>query len=80
MRSNVTAQYAALKDDCYSCVNIADVKLKGQTYPLVEWTIKAAIDAGFVHEKTERFEMSRRFGAGMKEEVAFEPVLVFRKL
>jgi uncharacterized protein YacL (UPF0231 family) len=72
-------QYAALKPGCTAIVNIADVKIKSKTYPLVEWTIEAGKQAGFEFIRKEEFPLTRRFGAGMDDEVATEPVLVFRK-
>ena len=72
-------QHAALKPGCHSLVNIADVKIGSKTYPLVEWTKQAAAQAGLAYERTLEFPLTRRFGAGMADEVAMEPVLVFRK-
>ena len=72
-------QYAALKFGCYSIVNIADVKIKSKTYPLVEWTKQAALLAGFEYIRTLEFPLTRRFGAGQVDEVSIEPVLVFQK-
>ena len=73
-------QYAALKDDSFSVVNIANVKLRNRVYPLVDWTIDAAKQCGFEFVKQEKFELTRRFGAGQADEVAFEPVLIFHKV
>jgi len=72
-------QHVALNADSYAVVNIADVTLRGKTYPLVEWTKGAALTAGFQFVTTEEFSLSRRFGAGQEEEVATEPVLIFKK-
>jgi ParB-like chromosome segregation protein Spo0J len=74
-------QFAALKPGARSIVNINDVKLKGERYPLVDWTIEEAKRAGFVFEDREVFPMSNHFGKGNDErgEVAVEPVLIFRK-
>ena len=72
-------QYAALKPNCYAVVNIADVKIKSKTYPLAEWTIDAGKAAGFEFVRRDEFPLTRRFGAGMDDEVATEPVLVFRR-
>jgi hypothetical protein len=79
LRRMLRMQFAALKTGSYTCINIADVNVGGQSYPLEEWTIEAAQLAGFVHIRTDKFDMSRRFGANMDEEVASEPVFVFRK-
>jgi hypothetical protein len=72
-------QFAALRPGSHAIVNIADVTLKGTTYPLVAWTRDAAVAAGFDYLRTDEFPMQRRFGTGQDEEVAVEPVLVFRK-
>ena len=73
-------QYAALKPGAHAIVNIADVKVRGKVYPLVEWTKAAALQVGFEYVRTDAFTLTRRFGAGMKDEVASEPVLVFKRL
>ena len=71
-------QYAALKPGGHSCVNIADVTISGETYPLVDWTRDTAQAAGFEHVGTERFPLSRAPGRGEAME-AFEAVVVLRK-
>jgi hypothetical protein len=75
----MSLQYAALKPGSVAVVNIADVKLRGKTWPLVEWTKEAATESGFAYVDTEHFGLTKRFGADMSEEVATEPVLIFRK-
>jgi hypothetical protein len=72
-------QFIALKSGCFAIVNIADVKLKKQTYPLVEWCKESGVNAGFEYVRTEQFPMMTRFGANMADEVATEPVLIFKK-
>lgn len=76
-------QFAALKAGCVSAVNIADVKLKGRTYPLVKWTIRAAKLAGFEQELSMHFPVTTHRWGSKKEDhpdsVANEPVLIFRK-
>jgi len=72
-------QYAALKRGCMAIVNIADVKIKSKTYPLVEWTVEAGKEVGFEFIEREEFPLTRRFGADVGDEVAIEPVLIFRK-
>ena len=71
--------FIALKEDCFAIVNIADVKLKKKTYPLVEWTIELGKAVGFNYLETAQFPMMARFGKGMGDEVAFEPVIIFKK-
>jgi hypothetical protein len=72
-------QYAALKPNCYAVVNIADVKIKNKVYPLAEWTIEAGRAVGFEFVRRDEFPLSHRFGANHLDEIATEPVLVFRK-
>jgi hypothetical protein len=72
-------QYAALKPGSVAIVNIADVKIRSKTYPLRQWAIEAGKAAGFEYVRTDSFKLTRRFGAGMTDEVATEPVIVFRK-
>jgi hypothetical protein len=75
----VELQYRCLKPDRFAIINIADVKIQSVTYPLVQWTIDAAIAAGFTLVRTERYPLGGRVpGQGEKRE-ASEPALVFRK-
>lgn len=75
----LTLQFAALKSGAYAAVNIADVKLRNQTYPLERWTVEDGKAAGFEYIDTEHFTLTSRFGAGLADEVATEPVIIFRK-
>jgi hypothetical protein len=72
-------QFAALKPGKYAIVNIADVTIKGKSFPLVTWTVAMADKVGFRYVRTDEFAMQKRFGAGHDDDVAIEPVLVFRK-
>jgi len=74
-------QYVALKDGSISAVNIADVKIKGVTYPLIEWCIDSAMEAGFKLKEVEHFKLQKRIGKGHEfaEDVAKEVVLIFEK-
>lgn len=72
-------QFAALKPGKFAIVNIADVKLRGKAYPLERWAKEAGLEVGFEYVKTDRFVLTRRFGAGQDDEVTTEPVAVFRK-
>lgn len=74
----LSLQYAALRRGSYSLVNVADVKLGTELFPLVRWTIEAALAAGFEHVRTEQFPLRRVPGSGTSLQ-AFEPVLAFRK-
>lgn len=71
-------QWDALKIGGHNVVNIADVTLKGITYPLVSWTIRAAKSIGFRLESTMSYPLSEVPGAGSKKS-ASEPVLIFVK-
>jgi hypothetical protein len=75
----IELQYRCLKPDRFAVINIADVKIQSVTYPLVQWTIDAALAAGFTLVRTERYPLGGRVpGQGEKRE-ASEPALVFRK-
>lgn len=72
--------YAALKQGKFSAVNIEDVVIKGNTYPLVEWCIDSAIKAGFTFWGMDSFQLQKRIGSGHEDsEVAEEAVLIFKK-
>ena len=74
-------QFAVLKPASISIVNIADAKVEGQIYPLVDWAVDAAGKAGFSFIKREEFPMARRIGTGghLSDKVATEAILVFQK-
>ena len=71
-------QHVALKRNATSVVNIADVVVKSQTVPLVEWTIEAATEIGFALVDVEQLPLTRRWGP-QEDVVHTEPVLVLRK-
>lgn len=74
----VRLQHGALRAGAINVINIADIKIKGREYPLVEWCLAAARSVGF--ELVERLALPlpvHRFGLG--EAHVSEPVLVFRK-
>jgi hypothetical protein len=79
LQAMLALTFASLKPGAFAIVNIADVKLKKKVYPLVEWTIELGKRVGFEYLRTEKFPMMTRFGAHMADEVATEPVIVFRK-
>lgn len=79
LQKMLALQYAALKPGSHAIVNIADVQLRGEWYPLAQWTIEDGKSAGFTHVETLEFPLNRRFGEGHTDEVAMEPVIVFRK-
>ncbi len=71
-------QYVALKPGSFAIVNIADVTIKNKRYPLADWTIDAGRAVGFEFVRRDDFPLTRRFGAGQDDEIATEPVLIFR--
>ena len=73
-------QFAALKDGAVAAVNIADVTIKKQVYPLEKWTVQAAEAAGFRYLGREVFELGHVVGQGSSlDEMRSEPVFMFRK-
>lgn len=72
--------FASLKPGAHAAINIGDVLLDNVRHPLGEWTLACAARVGFSHVATLDFPMSRRFGANQKEEIASEPVYVFKKV
>jgi hypothetical protein len=75
-------QFAALKPSKFSCVNVADAKIKSKSYPLVDWTIQAGEKAGFHYLRTKPFVLHRHLGSGGDENkhvARSESVVVFRK-
>jgi hypothetical protein len=71
-------QHSSLVDGAYSVINIADIDIGQQHYPLVDWTIDDAQAAGFTLERMERFPISRVPGRGELKQ-KYEPLLIFRK-
>ena len=76
----IKLQYELLRPGSRNVINIADVTIASQTYPLVEWTISEALSCGFELEAREDFPLGQKRvpGSGTARE-AVEPVLVFRK-
>ena len=72
-------QFAALKPGAFNIVNIADVVIKGEKYPLLHWTIEEATSLGFTHQRTDEFVMPVRVGSPDDDELATEPVIVMQK-
>lgn len=79
LRKMLELTFSSLKFDCFAIVNIADVKLKKKVYPLAEWTRELGKAVGFTYIDTAQFPMQTRFGKGMSDEVAVEPVIIFKK-
>lgn len=77
-------QAKVLRPGATNVVNIADVTIKKQSYPLVDWTKEAADAAGFDLVETLYFPLGKRWGERREENrieagIYQEPVLVFRK-
>lgn len=73
-------QYAALKRGAFALVNIADVSLRGKTYPLSAWCRELAQQVGFAYVRTDHFPLNHRFGNGKDEPVPDEDVIVLQKV
>lgn len=72
-------QFDCLKKNCIAAVNIQEVQIRGKKYPIHDWCVEDAVQIGFKHEETLQFDMSNRYGANLEDEVASEPVFIFRK-
>lgn len=70
--------YDALRPGCEAHVNIADVKIGSETYPLVEWTQQLGAAVGFEHVRLDRFPLGRVPGRGEAAD-RYEPIVVLRK-
>lgn len=73
----IRLQFAALRPGGVAVLNIADVSLRGKTYPLARWARSAAADAGF-DVSAEAMPMPRAPGRGVRPAES-EPVLILRK-
>jgi hypothetical protein len=78
LRPMLQLQYDALQPGAHSVVNIADVKIGKDTFPLEAWCCEQAVAVGFEHERTDRFPLSRVPGQG-EQSVRYEPLVVLRK-
>ncbi len=75
--------FAALKQGATAIINIADVNIGKDKYPLADWTRESAQSVGFKYLRTDEFPMPGRpemEGEGGVEETKVEPVLIFQKL
>lgn len=71
-------QYNSLKNNSLNIINIANVKIKNKTYPLVDTTIEIAKDIGFKFKELKEFALQNRMGV-KTDSVSCEPVLIFEK-
>jgi len=79
LRPFFTAQCAALKAGAFAIVNIADVNLRGKSFPLVETSKRVGVEQGLRYIKTEEFALQCRLQDEDPTVRAVEPVLVFQK-
>jgi hypothetical protein len=70
----IRKSFSKLKSGGVLVINIADVKRRGEVYPLVDSTKISAQDAGFLHEETLKMPLAK-----LNRDIDYEPVLVFRK-
>ena len=78
LKKMILLQYSSLKNNSYNLINIADVKIKGHKYDLVEKTLEIAKNIGFHLQKKEEYSLHHRFGTKEKS-VAQEALLIFKK-
>ena len=79
LQAMLTFQYRSLRAGKFSAINVADVKIGSKSYPLMDWTIECAKNAGFNYDKSMEFKLVNRIGTGNADEVAKEPILIFQK-
>ena len=73
-------QYVALKHLKYNVVNIADVKIGKEKYPLVQWTIDAGKEVGFDFIEHEKLPLPNMPEKGQNQTIPkTESVLIFQK-
>jgi len=77
-------QHAALDAGAFNLLNVADVMIKAETIPLVEWSLAGAREIGFEIVNVERYSLTQHFGQGVDDRidesgVAGESVIVMRK-
>lgn len=78
----IQKQFDVLKHDSYCVINIEDVVIKKEKYPLVEPTIDIAQSLGFEYVRTERFNLQprTRMIEGVKTIIqASEAVIILKK-
>ncbi len=71
-------QFDALRSGAMNVVNIADVKIGKDSFPLEQWTIESGVELGFEYVRTDKFPLSRVPGRGVAQ-VRYEPLIVFRR-
>ena len=72
-------QFAALKKGSMNLVNIEDVLIGKQSYPLVDWTREVGLGVGFQFERMEAFPLAASSWVQEDQQDRSEHVLVFRK-
>jgi len=64
----------ALPKGAHLAINIADLKERGRTVPLVEETIQSAVKIGFTHSETLKMPIAK-----LRRKAGYEPILVFSR-
>ena len=80
LKAMLLFQFNSLKHDSFSVVNIANLKTNKGVIKLVDYTIQKAEEVGFTYMRTDTLDLQHRLGKNMEEEVAVEPILVFKKV
>jgi hypothetical protein len=79
LKKMIELQYSSLNNNKYNIININDIKINKKIIPLVAWTKEISENTGFEYICTEKYQLNSRVGDGNNGDVAFEPVLVFKK-
>jgi hypothetical protein len=79
LRPMLRVQYEALKPGSYAVVIVADVRIRGVQYPLVDWTKAAACCAGFHFAGQQDYMLNARLGGKRGAGIAMETALLFHK-
>lgn len=79
LRRMLQFQDASLKDDAINIINIADVKIRTKTFPLVKWVKDDAKSIGFELIGQETFYRPNPPNVSEVDHEPTEPILIFRK-
>lgn len=78
LRELMRGCFRGLKAGSFCVINIADVDIGGQTYPLEQMTVEEGESEGFEHVETRNYSIAIGAGKGDQGE-GREPAFVFRK-
>lgn len=78
LRPMLIFNFYSLKPRSYMLINIADIKVDGVTYGLVNKVKEVSCGIGFLYQGKEVYRMRHRFGS-RSNEVVEEPILIFYK-